>query len=160
MKLCKYTNCKIEIEDDSQFEYCDYCRIIWASKAITLMTDPSIRLPFRDESGLGNSVTQTLTNLTGQEFLNWLTNTEAIYMELKKLQFLLNPEPNKKKARKTLKDQIDEDRQKNDEIPVEKMRKKVEKVEKKKLSVVERQMKLLGVDEKTAKDIFNDDLGF
>lgn len=160
MKLCKYTNCKIEVEDDSQFEYCDYCRIIWAAKSITLMTDPSVRLPFRDEAGLGASVAQTLTNLTGIEFLNWLTNTEAIYMELKKLQFLLHPEPNQKKARKTLKDQIDEDRQKNDEIPVEKMRKKVAKVEKTVLTKIERQAKLLGVDINTAKQIFNDDFGF
>lgn len=157
MKSCNYDNCPTEVEDDAQFPFCDHCRILRAARVITLASDPAVNLPCKQV--LPKIIESTLTGLTGQEFLNWLTNTEAIYLELKKLQFLLSPKSDAKKVRKTLAEQIEESRSDNELEKVDKVRKKVEKRQKKTATVIERQMKLLGVDEKTARGIFNDDFG-
>lgn len=157
--ICQFRGCAKELPVDSQFPYCSVCRILKANQEITLMTDPESRLPYKDSTRLGLAVQQTLTTLTGTEFINWLTNVEAIYLELKKLQFLLAPAPSPRKAVKTLQDQVSEQRQKELDEGQTKKQRVIFKKDRKAKTTIEKQMKALGVDEKTARQVFNDDFG-
>lgn len=158
MNLCKYkkrtqngmAECGIEIEPESSFMFCDTCRILWAADCLRLALDPSTATTEQIASG---KVQQALTQLTGAEFLNLVNNIEKTYLELKKLQFLLAPTKATPRARKSLEEQMEETRISEHSTAREKI---VRKNVKAKETKIQRQAKLLGVDESTARKIFED----
>lgn len=158
VKKCQYPTCEAEIPNDSQFNYCEKCRILAARNAVALIFDPCVPKEMERSKEVHHTM---LHNMTGDEILAYGKKIETAYLDIQKLIRINNIVSSARKPFKSLSEQVEEARAIAEESS--NRAKTGKKSAQKKISAVEKMQKLMGVDEKKAKELlgesFDDLLG-
>lgn len=152
-KPCATQNCPNEILADSEFPTCEVCRVISNRNAVALLLDPNApqALSIRRER-----VNQVITNMRADEMLAFVANVEYVYLEFQKVIKLHGIGNEKKKAFKSLAEQIEEGRESVERVSIRARQAKTR--EKKKESNIEKLAKKFGKTKEEAQAWMDEDI--
>ena len=80
VKPCQYPKCKNTVLAESEFTYCEVCRILALRNQVTILMDPSAPITDRREMIFHTMV----HNMRPDEIINAVQKIEWIYLELQK----------------------------------------------------------------------------
>jgi hypothetical protein len=150
-KNCIYPTCKVKIPANSEFQYCETCRVFAARNAIAILLDPCAPIQTERATDIRYAL---WCNLTAEEILRHAKITEEHYLEIQKVIKSRNLQFSKDRPFRTLNEQIEEARDSYESHSVH--AKLTRRREKKNLTKNQKVQKLLGCDAKTAKKIMGE----
>lgn len=158
MKPCATKGCPNEILSDSKFPMCEPCRVTGMRNKIAFALDPNApqSLTSRRENLHGNE--GLLTLMRQDEMISFVTNAEYVYLEFQKVIKRYGIGNEKKKAFKSLAEQVEETRFAADNDPNSKKANRLRKAVDRRKSANQKAAKALNVDEATAEKWMNEDI--
>ena len=107
-KPCRYPTCKNRIPKDSEFEFCEVCRVVAIRNAVTLMADPIAPAPMERRDSIFHT---TICNMRAEEILRAVQYTEYLYLNFCKIVKARQLDlPSTKRNWNTLQGEVDEAR--------------------------------------------------